>query len=301
MTMSGPPMSTPPRPAASPAASKLPSRSKTRTYTALALGMGFIAMLAFMTMSSPDRGKIFVYVAERALPARARLAKSDVKIVTVSKESVVGGAYQAGSEAALTKSFPVKEMYSRFPISKGAQLTRSMAGGPSGLTRDLGAGDRLISVSATTGTAVGGSLRVGDTVDIIAVGGSPQLASLVVSGAEIKAVSTSAREIDAAAQRQASAAESGGAKNPSKYLPGDPIPGLYTFKVSSDVATKLALLDQSAKLYLVYRAPNATSAAVNQYDLTGVLCAPTVGPDGIPAVAAAPGVTNRSCVTIPGL
>lgn len=303
MTMPGPPMSGPTRGSAgAPAAgsSTLPTRSKTRTYTALALGLAIIAMLAVLVMSNPDRGKVFVYVAQRSVPARDHLDASRFRTVAVAGDAVVDGAYQAASSSALTKKFPVGQMYARYPISKGAQLTRAAAGSPVGLTKDLGPTDRLISISASAGNSVGGSLRVGDAVDIIAVGGTPQMVSLVVSGAEIKAIATSSREIDAAAQRQATAAETGGDKNPAKYLPGDPIPGLYTFKVSPDVATKLALLDQSAKLYLAYRAPGSTDGAVGQYDLYAALCAPTVGPNGLPPVGAGPVAASRSCTTIAG-
>lgn len=262
-------------------ASKVPTRRTTRVYVLVAALIAFLAFILVLGGGGKPGGSLYVYKAKTDVAARERLTRQLFDVVAVSKDEVVGGAYVAASEAKLRKENPLSAMLSRYPIAKGSQLVESMAGGSVQVPNDLGETDRLISISAIAARSVGGSLRVGDHIDIIAVGGQPSKAALVLSDAEIVAVSISGAQIDAAAQRQAAAAETGGAKDPSTYLPGNPIPGLYTIKVAPSMAARLAVLDANAALYLTYRSPGAKSSASPAWDIERALCSGTAGSDSV--------------------
>lgn len=118
--------------------------------------------------------------------------------------------------------------------------------------REIKPNERLVSISASASTALGGALVVGERVDVVvAFDGN---ASVAAQDVEIVGISADESAFRNAQQRQNSAG--GEALSPGDVLPSDPIPGIYTMAVPSDVALALVAADASngASIYLVGRA-----------------------------------------------
>jgi len=289
MTMPGPmpPGAYPPgapgvRPGSAPAPQqlKVPTRRSTRTYLLVALVLAVFAFVAVLSLQS-QVGGTYVLKADQTVPARTKLTPTMFSVVPASPDDVVDGAYK-GSRAAMEK-FSLTGFYSRIPIAKGSQLTRDMAGSTADLTKELKENERLASFQARLARSVGGTVRVGDTVDIYGVadfstsGNSETVSWLLAENVRIVAVAPPESQLDSAAQRQSSAAQDGTAKSRNTYLPGDPLPGTYTVVVDAALIPRLLTVEESGELFLAYRAPDATNVAIPPQSIQSTVCAEAPG------------------------
>jgi Flp pilus assembly protein CpaB len=121
--------------------------------------------------------------------------------------------------------------------------------------------DELVSVSASINNAVGGSLQVGNYVDIYATGRNSNQGSgqptdvLVAAQIKIVAIHAGSSQYENVATQQAT----NPSLNPSDVLPVHPVPGIYILQVTHAVAAQIAAAQTgSGTLYLSYVAPPAS-------------------------------------------
>ena len=299
-----PPQNRPPGPPAAPAASIVlpPTKKKTRVYLLVAIVLAALAGVLVVSVASPTGG-VWVYTANKTISPSTPLRASLFTATEVSSDAVVGGAYRATSESNLSSNFKWQNFFARYPISKNSQLTSNNGGSPGTLNRELKPGERLLSISANQSNAVGGNLRVGDTVDIYGAGDldNESIVSLLVTGVKIVDVSLSESDLSAAAQRQASDSSGGTSSGSSRndYLPGDPIPGTYTVVIQAEDVNKLAAADLFGTLFLSYRSPLAESVITAPLDLLTALCSPTSTSAG-PKVSTNITALATACLSIYG-
>jgi Flp pilus assembly protein CpaB len=146
-------------------------------------------------------------------------------------------------------------------------------------------GQALVSFNASIARAVGGDLRVGDFVDVIAVDDQSGMANVLVSRAEVVDVTVPEDAFNAVVQSQAEAGNLD--KSPSDFLPGNPVPGTYTLLVNAVDAPRLTLAQAAASVFLVYRAPGVATAPTGPISLMAVMCGldiPGLAPSTIEAL-----------------
>lgn len=266
------------------------SQRQTRIYLMVAVLLAVIALVGVLVFGAPKASSVWVYQANQTIQPRTQLSAKMFTAVEVPATSLVDGAYRAGSAAQLASQLDLSsERFAQYPVVRGSQLTRSMVSGPVRLDKSLAADERLISVSANVADTVAGAIKVGDHVDLYAIGsvGDQQVSRLVLANSEIVSVAPKASVIESAADRQAAEGVQG-ATTRSDYLPTDAIPGTYILKVRSSMVGRLLLLNKQGGLFMAYRAPNATTDLPAMIDLTQALCAPTEVADAAPAAAPAP-------------
>lgn len=167
-------------------------------------------------------------------------------------------ARAAGDEPALDGSdVTVIGRRPLFPILEGQTVRpEAFSGVEVSFNRELLSDERLVSVSATASSALGGALVVGELVDVVVAFGDS--AAVLVEGAEIVGISADESAFRTAAQRQNS--EEGAELSPGEVLPVDPIPGIYSIIVKDFQVLPVVAADaeSGAAIYLLGRGENAS-------------------------------------------
>lgn len=268
---------------------KVPAVRSTRAYLLVAVVLAAAAFLVVLSMSAKRAGT-YVLVAERTVPARTKLTKDMFAVKAVEKSTIVEGAYTSSNKEKLAKQDYVG-LYSRYALAKGSQLTKDAAGDNAELGQELTDNERLASFKATIADSVSGTLRVGDRVDVYGViaDGERTLSFLLASDIEVVGIAPPEDALNSAAQRQSGdSGEGTSSASRDKYLPGDPIPGVYTFVVTSDLIPRLLVIQAAGDLLLAYRAPGAANAPSEPIDVTQAVC---TAPAGQPAPVLSPVLT----------
>lgn len=276
-------MTMPPTPAAAPQPRKVKSKSSTRISLVAMLVAVLVAFLVVFVASGGEDGK-WVLVARQSIAARSTLDVDLFEARMLPEEAIVAGAVTADSVEELAKAADeagIDGAVAQYPLPKDGQFSVNLISTETELARPLGENERLISVPAGFAAGVAGTVKVGDRVDLYAVGDSSNpVANLVISDVEVAGVSLPEDQISALYQAQVSAAESGEEKSPSELLPGDPIPGVFTLRVPVDQVATVAVAAEHAELVLAYRGANASQTDHDPVDLYAVLCSVTTPESG---------------------
>lgn len=242
-----------------------------RTLLLLALISGLVAaVLVFVAVRSnnddntatsvPEGDVTPVVVASQDIAAGSEITADMVKVVDVPAGLVV--------KNAITDSALVVGQTARFPIAQGEQLVKASFGAQSeedGLAYVVPKGMRAIAVSVEEVTAVGGLLRPGDRVDVIAVFDSdsntlgasrPTTAVTVLQDVEILAIAQEAQEPIPALEGETDAA---GQSRTSGKVPDNPDknPRASTITLALDPAQAVelaAIQQEAARIFLALRA-----------------------------------------------
>lgn len=246
------------------------------TQRAAALGLAVLAFLAAIVLSGGDKAEtVFVVRTSEAVPAMMEVSVDRLEAIAIDPLYLEEGAVVGDSaEEALTEAAELVDgARTQVPLAKGAQVRPDMFSTEASLAgRPLEADERLVSIRANVTSAVAGSLRAGDHVDVIAFyEGDPGLAGLVGSNIEIVAVSVAENQLSSAASAQSG--EEGRELKPSDVLPTTPIPGTYTMRVKADQAVRFAALDAATQLYLTYRGADATDVVTPPVEVLALICA----------------------------
>jgi hypothetical protein len=240
-----------------------------RRFGRIAIGLAVVTFLGLLLMlgSSPAPEKAFVVRATQAINPGVDVTASAIRAEPADPADVEPGAiFGASAEEAMERAtgiqlgpdgvdWAVVGRRAVYPVFAGQQLRPEMFTSASA-GRVLGPDERLVSVTADVDTALAGSLRVGDVVDILGV--SDDNSVLLAEAAEIVAVQTDPSLFRAAQQRQASA--EGSDLEPGDVLPATPIPGMYIVRVPLASAVALAAADgKNEDLYLLARSVEADS------------------------------------------
>lgn len=225
--------------------------------------------------------KTYVVVAKQGISPLATVSDSQLDVVQVAPKNVIADAFTGSSKSAALDSAKkaIKGLDTLYPLAQGQQLTKDWFSQPAQLVPDLAPDDRLVSVTASVATAVGGTLRAGDHVTVYATlenatGASGALSGVLVPDAQIVSIQPGLDQFNSAAQQQAST--DGQNKQPSQLLPSQPIPGIYVLKVKTDQVQPLISVDgtSGARLYMVYHGANSPQASQSApLDALTALCA----------------------------
>jgi|GEM_PF-6271505 len=278
----------PPAPQA-PAAPKAPKATRRSLRVNVVVGVllaVFGAVFAFGALSGPpEKEGVWVLRARQAEAALTSLGAKDLRTTQVARGDVDGGvpetiptsvagvqsvAERTGVVVASTaavlnewksQTFKTPQVL-RLPLAANQQLSFSMLMLPEPSADTLKPGERLMSVSAAVNNAVAGTLRVGDRVTVVAVRGGDQdpVGAVLVDDVEIVGVHLASEEMRSVQQRQAQDSQEGRSARPSQLLPANPIPGIYTLRVSTADAVRIATAaaaDQ-VSLVLIWRPVKAT-------------------------------------------
>ena len=172
-------------------------------------------------------------------------------LVAVPAGSVmVSGAFSASSaSAALDKAMSfIGGKTLGVPLQSNEEVSSSMFSSNSGLKLN---GNQLVSVGATVSNAVGGSLSVGDMVDVVTFTNGQTVNLTPSGGAKVVSILPSQDTYNSAIQNQSSNPSA----SSSNLLPSHPIPGIYVLEVNASDAAKLAgvqATSSSGTLGIVY-------------------------------------------------
>lgn len=272
-------MNMPSTPAAAPAPRTVKSKSKSRIYLVGTLAACVVAFLVVLVGSGDADGK-WVLVARQTISARSTLDVDLFEARELPEEAIVAGAISGDSKEDVLEAAEkagIDGAVAQYPLPKDGQFSTNLISAETELARPLGKDERLISVPASYAATLAGTLKVGDHVDLYAVGdqGTP-VANLVLGDVEVVGVALPEDQVSSVYQAQLNAAESGEEKSPSELLPGDPIPGVFTLRVPVDRVGAIAVAAQHSDLVLTYRGGDASATPMNPVDLYTVLCSATV-------------------------
>lgn len=235
---------------------------------------GVTGLLAFTATSQPSTN-VYVLRTTTQIAALSPIAASEVEAFPLPPEAIEEGAISAATpEDALKKAeLLLAEGRVRMSLPKGHQLHVEDFTSDVDLTTPLRPEERILAIEANVVAAVGGQLRAGDRVDVLAVVEieGKIVSNLVASNVEILAALPSERQFDAVAQEQVSGKKG---ESSSELLPADPVPGIYNVRVSLDQAVVLAAADSRGELVLVLRGKGATDAPTQPIELGQVITQP---------------------------
>lgn len=258
---------------------KSPAISANARRTMRVYQVGFIvAVVAFVGILLATRvpsKNIYVVEANATINPLSVLNSGDLVAVSVPKASVVAGAITNPNGLVAIKNaeaaFDGKLAQYLIPIHQ--QITSGFIFTNSITNPNLNPNTRLLSITASTSTAVGGALLPGQNVDIVAVyptSNTPQPPVLVASDVKIIADSPATSAV-------ASGPDSTTAT--TTQTSGPPSGGNGVYVVSVPISNVYALIqaDASAKLYLLYRGANASPlpASGTVGILSGITSTPT--------------------------
>ena len=147
----------------------------------------------------------------------------------------------------------------------------------------LGADERIFALEASVVAAIGGQLRAGDRVDVIAVIAyqGKTYSNVIASDVEIITTLPGEQQFNSIAQQQASGSKD---KGSNELLPSDPVPGIYNVRVNLNQAVVLAAAQSRGELVLVLRGASAADTPVSAIDLEGTVTKDNGGSDSYPPV-----------------
>lgn len=250
---------------------KAPTKRVVNRQFVIALIFAVVAALAiwFVTNGTAPASK-FVVTAKGPIGTNTAVTANLLQAVPMPDNLVQPGSVSdADAATALKKAADaLKNVRSQFPITANEQIIPEQFGIAVNLGTPLGADERLVSFRATVGATVAGSIKPGDRVDMYATAGD--VAGPLVINVPVVSVTVSEERYNSVADQQ-----SGGDKNAraADLLPGDPVPGTYVVRLKADQVGKVIAADATGKIYLAYRAANATDDAQSPTSAKDAICA----------------------------
>ena len=236
-----------------------------------ALLFALIAVGLGLQMTSKTTEETFVVRTSTNIPALSKIELSQVEIIALPVEAIEEGAITATSEEDVkTKMSELLEKgRTRMALPKGHQLHPDDFNSFADLATPLGPNERVLALEASVVSAIGGQLRSGDRVDVIAVIDiqGRTLSNIVASDVEIVSTLPGEQQFNSIAQEQTANKDKGG----NELLPADPVPGIYNVRVSVDQAIVLSAAQIRGDLILVLRGSEATSTATDPVDLDRII------------------------------
>lgn len=166
------------------------------------------------------------------------------------------------AEGALDKAMEELDgVVSQYPLAKKSQLREGQFGLQATLGAEMDPSERLVSIQASVGTSVAGALSAGDRVDII--GAADGLTRVVAYNVPIMSITVSEEQYNSVADQQSADKD----VKAGDILPGNPVPGIYVLKLPAAAVPGVLNWNESATLYLSYRAPNSIDVEMSDSTL----------------------------------
>jgi len=231
----------------------------------MAILIGAVAAVAIFIPAKAT----YVVEANANIPALALVTSADMKAVPLPLGDIQSNAF-TGTSAKAAISNAVKMTHGEaaaYPISTSQQLTPILFTALQGSLGTVGPQYRLISVSASTATAVGGSLRPGDHVDVIAVltYHSVTMAYVATADVPIVAVSTTTTAVPTTPSKTSNTTGSSGTSSSTT--------GVYVLRVPVADVLSVTLADSQGTIYLAYLQPGANPLPLLPESVSQALCA----------------------------
>ena len=223
-----------------------------------ALGFAALAGLLALSLTSTTEETTFVVRTTAVVPALSNLTAAQVEAVALPTVAIEEGAITATTaEGAIEKISTLLETGRlRTSLRKGHQLHLDDFTADVELAAPLGPDERIFALEAGVVAAVGGQLRSGDRVDVVAVieFEGKVLSNVIATDIEILSALPGEQQFNAVAQEQVNGSrDSAGAD----LLPSDPVPGIYNVRVSVSQAVTLSAAASRGELVLVLRGKDA--------------------------------------------
>jgi Flp pilus assembly protein CpaB len=251
-----------------------------------------VGLIAAVAIFSPTK-QTYVAEASANIPPLAQVTSADVKAVPLALGDIQSGAF-TGSSANVAIHNALKSIGTQeaaYPIVQGQQLSSALFNSPQVQTTPIPPGYRLISVSANTSAAVGGSLRPGNIVDLLVVEAVNNVSYAVVAatGLQLVAASTTSAAVPTTATKTTTA---GGASSTSASA-SSTTTGVYVLKVPVAQVLAATLSDATGKVYLVLQGANPNPLPQLPESVQNMLCANS------PATVTVPGALTISDCPLP--
>jgi Flp pilus assembly protein CpaB len=251
---------------------KAPTKRLMSRQRLFAVVLAAIAGLLVLTSTSGSSSGAFVARLTTTLPALSTLEDSQWEIISLPDNAIEEGAFTADSKDGVQALLAAHSSGRvRGALAKGHQLRESDFSADAELATPLAQDERLVAVEAAVMSAVGGQLRAGDHVDVIAVVDieGTTIANLVATDIEIIAALPGSQQFNSVAQEQVSGSNKGRTGN--ELLPSDPVPGIYNVRVSTTEAVILAAASSRGNLVLVLRGKGSADLPVAPVNLDQVM------------------------------
>lgn len=208
--------------------------SKTKSVWFVAVGLALAAVFGALTILGDAAATTTYYVLARDIPARTMVTPAMLTPVTTSE----GGQPRNAYDLVYIRQ---NEVWSKVPLSAGDVVSRSNVGPLDRISEELPSNFVVASFSVPADDAVGGKVRRGDHVDVIAIGerGSGRVSKVVLQHVLVLDVTVDPSSITSAAQDDQAGPQQPG---PESEAARSGIPQVYTIGVSPEDATKLALV-----------------------------------------------------------
>jgi Flp pilus assembly protein CpaB len=267
--------------AAKSESTKAPTKRLMSRQRLFAVVLAAIAGLLVLTTTSDSSGGSYVARLTTALPALSTLEDSQWEIISLPANAIEEGSFTADSKEEVQALLAAHSSGRvRVALAKGHQLRESDFSADAELATPLAQDERLVAVEAAVMSAVGGQLRAGDRVDVIAVVDieGTTIANLVATDIEIISALPGSQQFNSVAQEQVSGNNKGRTGN--ELLPSDPVPGIYNVRVSTTEAVILAAASSRGNLVLVLRGKGSADLPVSPVNLDQVMTQ-TISPQTI--------------------
>lgn len=236
-----------------------------RLFLIFAVLVGLTAVLAINNSTSKT------YVARTALPVNAftEIGEAQIEIVAVDEGSIEPDTFSGSDSDEVLKAVLDAITGKRTATQLGAQqqLRLPLFIDVLSPSTPLGPDERLLSISARAGSAVIGTIRTGDRVDVYGTT-SQGLSGLLGSDIEVVAVSVAPDQLDSASQEQIDNKEKGLAD----LVPGNPIPGTYVLRIRTADVSRYIAADSGGTIYLALRGRDAGQTTSGPADVESALC-----------------------------
>lgn len=213
---------------------------------ALLLGIVAAAVVGLLAYGS-TAPETYVVRVTQDLPAGQVLdASQHLEAVASTDDLAETGAFEgATADAALqVATEEIDGLRVQYPMSAGEQVHADNFATTWATSSEMKPNERLMSISATVSDAVAGQIRAGDRVDIAA--SADGVAGVVFSDIEVVAVTVPEDRLEQVTPPNEDDTTGEGTA-------GNPIPGIYTVRVTDQQSSRLYAVDANAELALIYR------------------------------------------------
>lgn len=246
-----------------------------------ALLFAAVAIALAVVLSGTETPQTFVARTTSEIYALSQIGASQYEIVALPDNAIEDGALSGSTQQEVQDKISVLLTGRvRMALPKGHQLHQKDFSADASLADPLKENERILALEASVVSAVGGQLRSGDRVDVIAVIDlqNKTYANIIASDIEIISALPSEQQFNSAAQEQSRSRTMTG----NELLPTEPVPGIYNVRVTVEQAIVLAAAQTKGDLVFVLRGSNATSTGSSSIDLEGAVMNDGTVPSYIP-------------------
>lgn len=233
-----------------------------------ALVFAVLAIVFALQLSNTQPAQTFVARTATGIPALSKIEETQYEVIALPATAIEEDAISAATEDDVRKLISVllEKGRTRMSLPKGHQLRQDDFSAEAQLATPLGPNERLLAVEASVVAAIGGQLRAGDRVDVIAIidAQNRTVSNIVATNIEIVSTLPGEQQFDSIAQEQASGSQD---KASNELLPSDPVPGIYNVRVTLDQAVVLAAAQSRGELVMVLRGSAAETPATRPIEL----------------------------------